>query len=282
MDSSLTLKLGCNHGVKRRQCRTAAASGPDAVVKLFILGFQAGLLFFPVSERSTAHFTSRCLQTSASPRVFYTHLSPTTLFRAVARTVFHCLRLGEHSGGLCVHVCVLLCEAVLLLFSAFHATSLHKHATAGEQLPTRTPPSSLSLPSTSPVLPTPPTRLAPPLFPLSERRVRWEDSIPKCNSLLPLRLTLTKLSAQVLLMDGLHGGHVCVCFCLLYGCCVRVGITHHSWISASLVHHSVLAFLSFFVCCCLMKMLRFTPHHGDRLSGFAGTYASTHAAKGKR
>lgn len=51
----------------------------------------------------------------------------------------------------------------------------------------------------------------------------------------PLRLTVTRLSAQVLLMDGLHGGPVCVCFCLLYVCCVCVGVTHRCWISAPLM-----------------------------------------------
>lgn len=166
MDSSLTLKLGCNHHVKRRPCRTAAGPGPSAVVKLFVRGFQAGVLFFfPVSERSAAHVTSSCLEMSASTRVFYTHLSPTTLFGAITRAAFHRLQFGEHSGGLCLHVCcvpVCVCDAAVLFFSVLIATFHHLYqvAVVGQYTPQF-------------------STLLPPIFFLpSERCVRQEDSIP--------------------------------------------------------------------------------------------------------
>lgn len=187
MDSSLTLKQGCNHGVKRRVRRTAAALGPDAVVKNCLFwGSRPDFCFFlfrrgrrltsptAASKRLPLHvcFTQIC------HRLHYLAWSPGPCFTDSGL---------ESTQEVFVFMCVFRCVRQSCCSSP--VTSLHKQATAGEQLPTRTPPSSLSSPVPVLYIPSPPQSfhpsLVPRLFPLSEWRVRQEDSIPQCNCLLP-------------------------------------------------------------------------------------------------
>lgn len=175
-------------------------------------------------------------------------------------------------------VCVLRCEAVLLLFAALHASRLHKQATAGEQLPTRTPPSSPSFPTSC-------ARAAHPQFcpllPPVSRSCPTGGLNPHAilNAILFSPAAPCDKAVSPGPSDGWFVRWACLCVFSL------VVVSHVRLLRPRCYHTPVLDWCicdESHVCCLLMKMLRFTPHHGDRLSGLAATCASTHAAKARR
>lgn len=185
MDSSLTLKLGRNHRVKRRPCGTAAGLRPNAVVGLFILGFRVGLFcVLPVSGRVDSSLHQQLpLDVCLHACVFHTFVTDDIVLRPnwgrVSPTpAWQTLRRSLSS-------CVFLCATQTCCFS------LSFLGPDEEQLPTLAPPSSgftqvLWSGCTSPSFPhSSHPSLASRLSLLSERRVRREDSIPQCNSVLP-------------------------------------------------------------------------------------------------